>query len=101
MFIPDTLTRRYNDLDGQINQRNQQLQNALTQSQGVQDSLDTMLRWLDDIERGVHRMEKGTILVVKRDPLVENIQEQKVTIFIKKKKIVYLKKNESNKHKLT
>ncbi|PIK37945.1 putative nesprin-1 [Apostichopus japonicus] len=69
---------RYNNLDTLINQRNQQLQSALTQSQDIQDSLESLIRWLDDTERTVHKMEKGTVIVVKRDPLVENLQEQKL-----------------------
>lgn len=77
-FSAGNVVDRYNNLDALINQRNQQLQSALTQSQDVQDSLDTLLRWLDDTERTVHKMEKGTVLIVKRDPLVENLQEQKV-----------------------
>ena len=76
----DDLSRRYNNLDTQIQQRNQQLQSALTKSQGVQDSLDSLLRWLDETERSVHRMEKGTILVVKKEPLVDNLREQKVLV---------------------
>ncbi|PIK50370.1 putative nesprin-1 [Apostichopus japonicus] len=50
---------RYNNLDTLINQRNQQLQSALTQSQDIQDSLESLIRWLDDTERTVHKMEKG------------------------------------------
>ena len=76
--LAEELQRCYNDLDGQTKERSIQLQNALTQSQGIQDSLDSLLAWLDEAERNVHKMEKGTVLVVKRDPLVENLQQQKV-----------------------
>ena len=41
--------------------------------------MDSLLRWLDEAERDVHKMEKGTVLVVKRDPLVENLQKEKVS----------------------
>ena len=77
-FFTDELQHRYNELDTQIKSRSQLLQNALTQSQDIQDSLDLLLRWLDEAERNVHKMEKGTVLVIKKEPLVENMQVQKV-----------------------
>ena len=76
-FIDD-LTRRYNDLESAIAGRSQDLQAALADSRNVQDNIKDLMEWLDRVEGQVRQVEKGTVLVVKRAPLVENLQEQKV-----------------------
>ncbi|XP_030835615.1 dystonin-like [Strongylocentrotus purpuratus] len=41
--------------------------------------MDMLLKRLDESERNVHHMiEKGTLIAVKQDQLLENLQEQKV-----------------------
>lgn len=55
------------------------LQKALADCQSVQESLDGLLKWLEDKEKALLRMEKGTVIVVKKEPLVENLQEYRVS----------------------
>ncbi len=76
--FPDDLAKRYNDLEAAIAERSQDLQGALADSRDVQDNIKDLLDWLDRVESQVRQVEKGTVLVVKRAPLVENLQEQKV-----------------------
>ncbi|XP_041483740.1 microtubule-actin cross-linking factor 1-like isoform X4 [Lytechinus variegatus] len=72
------ITKRYDDLNGKIAARLNELQAALAKCTSVQESMEMLLRWLDESERNVHQMEKGTLIAVKREPLLENLQEQKV-----------------------
>ena len=58
------------------------LQSALAESQSLQDRLDLLLRWLDEAERNVHKMDKGSIIVAKKEPLLESIEEHMVRGFI-------------------
>lgn len=70
--------RRYHELEGELADRMRELRKALADSQSVQDSLDALLRWLDDKDKTLMRMMKGTVIVVKKEPLVENLQEYRV-----------------------
>ena len=74
----DNITSRYDALNGKISGRLNDLQAALAECTSVQESMDLLLRWLDEAERNVHQMEKGTLIAVRREPLLENLQEQKV-----------------------
>ena len=81
MFSPDftdDITSRYEALQHQITDRLNQLQGALAASSDVEDNIDVMLRWLDEAERKTHHMVKGTLITVQREPLLDNVQEQKV-----------------------
>lgn len=76
--IADTTVQRYDKLQGDIAKRLSDLQQALAQTASVQENLDMLLKWLDEAEKNVHKMEKGTLIAVQREPLVENMQEQRV-----------------------
>ncbi|XP_033113685.1 microtubule-actin cross-linking factor 1-like [Anneissia japonica] len=73
----EQLLSRYNVLDNQIKERDAVLHTKLAESQNVQDGLDDLLDWIDGAEKDSHRIEKGTIIVTKRDPLFATIQEHK------------------------
>ena len=72
------MVRRYQELEGELADRMRQLRKALADSQSVQDSLDALLAWLEDKDKTLMRMMKGTVIVVKKEPLVENLQEYRV-----------------------
>lgn len=76
--ISDDVVRRYHELEGELADRMRELRKALADSQSVQDSLDALLRWLEDKDKTLMRMMKGTVIVVKKEPLVENLQEYRV-----------------------
>ena len=71
--------RKYDELEGDIADRMMRLQKALTDCQSIQESLDGLLKWLEDKEKALLRMEKGMVIVVKKEPLVENLQEYRVS----------------------
>ncbi|XP_033123620.1 microtubule-actin cross-linking factor 1-like [Anneissia japonica] len=73
----DEMVRRYNALDANIKSRSSQLHEGLVQSQSFQESCDDLLQWLDLTEAKLYKMEKGTLLIIKRAPLIENLQEVK------------------------
>lgn len=73
------MVQRYNGLEGDLADRLSILEKALADSRSIQDSLDALLRWLDEKEKAFLRMEKGTVIVVKKEPLVENLQEYRVS----------------------
>ena len=74
----DDTASRYDALNAKIGCRLNDLQGALAECTSVQENMDSILRWLDEAERNVHQMEKGTLIAVRREPLLENLQEQKV-----------------------
>lgn len=73
-------TKRYDALLAKLRDLLNDLQAALANSQGLQEQLDMTLRWLDEAERNVHKMEKGTIIVAQKEPLQENMKDQMVRI---------------------
>ena len=79
VFWADDIVSRYEALQAQIAERLAALQRALAQCMDVKEQLDILLRWLDEAERNTHKMEKGTLIAVKREPLLQNMQGQKVT----------------------
>ncbi|XP_071965802.1 muscle-specific protein 300 kDa-like isoform X2 [Antedon mediterranea] len=73
----DDMVRRYNALDADIKSYSSQLHEGLVQSQSFQETYHDLLQWLELIEAKVYKMEKGTLLILKRPPLIENLQEVK------------------------
>lgn len=47
---PEELAERYADLTDKVGQRCQELDSALVQSQGVQEALDSLMNWLNNME---------------------------------------------------
>ncbi len=70
-------------MEAQLADRSNQLQSALTQSHSVQDGISDLLRWLDQAERKTN-MVINTPVRVKKEALLEMLQEQKVRRIIKK-----------------
>ena len=80
VLLSDDITARYRALEGQIDGRVSDLRQALSQSQGVQENLDMLLRWLDQAERETFNLEKGTLISLQKEPLMENMEAQQVSI---------------------
>lgn len=57
------------------------LQKALADSQNVHANLDEFMNWLDTTERDVHKLDKGTVVVAKKAPIQENMQQGAVSYF--------------------
>lgn len=77
-YIIGDSTKRYEALLAKLRELLNALQAALASSQGLHEQLDMTLRWLDEAERNVHKMEKGTVIVAQKEPLQENMKEQMV-----------------------
>ena len=71
--------KRYQSLQATIEDRLEVLRDAMTAALDLQDQLDMLLKWLDQAENDVHKMEKGTLLVVQKEPLIENSEAQQVS----------------------
>ena len=82
----EDVNHRYNSLHGQINDRLNNLQGALGRSRSVQDSLDGLLRWLDQAEKEAHIMDKGTVIKVEKEPLQECSQTCRVSLRLLRRK---------------
>ena len=80
-FIADDVTDKYNGLLGQITDRMNTLRDALSQSQDIQDNLDSLLRWLAKVEGEFSQLE-NTVVVAKREPMEECCNRQKVILKI-------------------
>ena len=55
------------------------LRDALSQSQDIQDNLDSLLRWLAKVEGEFSQLE-NTVVVAKREPMEECCNRQKVIL---------------------
>ena len=77
------VSEKYSFMEAQLADRSNQLQSALTQSHSVQDGISDLLRWLDQAERKTN-MVINTPVRVKKEALLEMLQEQKVRRIIKK-----------------
>ncbi|XP_002733970.2 uncharacterized protein LOC100375618 [Saccoglossus kowalevskii] len=71
------ITSRYQRVQYQITSRSTLLQTSLSQSQSVVDNLNDLDEWLKEAENEVDRLEKESP-VVKREPLMDLLQEVKV-----------------------
>lgn len=76
----DDVVRRYQALQAQLEERLQVLRNALADSQDIRANLDMLLRWLDQAERETHKLDKGTLVRVQREPLRDVIEQQQVSL---------------------
>ncbi len=74
----DEIVKRYQALQATLEDRLEVLRDAMTAALDLQDQLDMLLKWLDQAENDVHKMEKGTLLVVQKEPLIENSEAQQV-----------------------
>ena len=69
---------RYAALEAGVNDWLEELQRALSQSQGVQENLDMLEKWLDEVENRDHILRQGTVIPAKRDPVLEQIEQTKI-----------------------
>ena len=64
-----------------MSSRSNDLHTAMRDMHGLEEGLDLSQSWLDEVERKLMRME-GTKVTVKREPVVEEIQNLKVGLFV-------------------
>ncbi|PIK50368.1 putative dystonin isoform X1 [Apostichopus japonicus] len=72
------VSEKYSTMEAELAERSNQLQSALAQSHSVQESLDSLIRWLDQAEKATNRVLNASI-IVRKETLLELVQEQKVS----------------------
>nr|XP_006815522.1 PREDICTED: dystonin-like [Saccoglossus kowalevskii] len=80
--IEKTITNadsKYHGLESQVSKRSNVLQTAFTKSQGVQDGLDALLKWLDEVEPKVKKCVT-VVIVIKKEILITHLKEIKVIL---------------------
>ena len=71
--------RKYEALQGDVQDRLNALNNALGASQDVKENLDLLLKWLDEAENKARLMDQGTMVKVKKEPLMDNYEQYMVS----------------------
>ena len=77
MNCPGEVVTKYESMNTNLARRGSDLQGAMADMQGLQDGLDSTLTWLDNLERGVGQLD-GSKVTVKKEPILEEIQDVKV-----------------------
>ncbi|GFW43673.1 hypothetical protein TNCV_4770221 [Trichonephila clavipes] len=77
------LEDEYNNLCNLVNGRTNELQMALLHSQDIQDGLDSILKWLDDVESNLRNQNRPVSLI--KEKLEEQIQAHKFNQRLAKK----------------
>ena len=80
MTNPGDVVDRYQELEAGVNAFLEKLRLALADSQGVEENLDMLNRWLDEAEREQQRLEKGTVTPARREPILDQVESNKVSI---------------------
>lgn len=70
------LDKQFDLLKGAMSDRTQELETALVHSQGVQDGIDSLLGWLNDVENQLRNQQKPVSLFQER--LEEQIRDHKL-----------------------
>ena len=76
----DDIIDKYNSLDAQLNHHDRILQDALHQSLDLHNKLKECDDWLSKVETDVQMMDKGKVVVVKKGPMQDQINEGSVSI---------------------
>ncbi len=76
--ITGEVVDRYAALEAGVNDWLEELQRALSQSQGVQENLDMLEKWLEEVENKDYILEQGTVIPARRDPILEQIENTKM-----------------------
>ena len=71
------MVTKYNNLDVCMATRSNDLHTAMRDMHGLEEGLDMTQSWLDELERKLMHME-GAKVTVKREPILEEIQNLKV-----------------------
>ncbi|XP_072357310.1 microtubule-actin cross-linking factor 1 isoform X21 [Scyliorhinus torazame] len=53
----DSITQRYKNLSQAVSERNEKVQMSIAQSQNVQEGLDNLLDWLEDVEKNMKNQD--------------------------------------------
>lgn len=72
------MSDRYSQLEAMLTDRSNLLHTALTESQTVQGGLDSLLRWLEDTEATLNRLEERTPISLRKEHLADVMQQYKV-----------------------
>ena len=75
-YTADVVTK-YESLETNITTRGNELQSAMSDMHGLKDGLDNTQAWLDDMDARLARLQ-GAKVTVKREPILEEIQNIKV-----------------------
>ena len=75
-------------MERQLAERSNQLQGVLSQSHSVQDSMDSLLAWLEQAEKATNRVINAPI-IVRKDALLELLQDYKVLCSIDQSNMFY------------
>ena len=75
------ISDRYSQLEAMLTDRSNLLQTALTDSQTVQDGLDSLLRWLEEAEATLERLEDRTPISLRKEMLADVMQQYKVSCY--------------------
>ena len=76
--IPADIQERYNRIERQVAERSNTLQMTRMQCLSLQDSLHSLLIWLEEKENTFDKLERGTRMMIKRNALLEQLQQHKV-----------------------
>ena len=72
------MSDRYSELEAMLTDRSNLLHTALTESQTVQGGLDSLLRWLEETEATLNRLEERTPISLRKEHLADVMQQYKV-----------------------
>ena len=75
---PADIQERYNRIERQVAERSNTLQMTRMQCLSLQDSLHSLLIWLEEKENTFDKLERGTRMMIKRNALLEQLQQHKV-----------------------
>lgn len=78
LLYPADIQDRYNRMERQVAERSNTLQMTRMQCLSLQDSLHSLLIWLEEKENTFDKLEKGTRMMIKRNALMEQLQQHKV-----------------------
>lgn len=79
-FLTGEVVQRYNALEMGVNDFLEKLRIALANTQGVMENLDMLEKWLDEAEKEQHKLEKGTVTPARREPILDQIENNKVSL---------------------
>ena len=75
--ITADIVTRYENLEVSITFRDKELQDAMNDMHGLQDTLENTQAWLDDTDARLGRLV-GAKVTVRKEPILEEIQNVKV-----------------------
>uniref|UniRef100_UPI00398EED05 microtubule-actin cross-linking factor 1 isoform X7 n=1 Tax=Pristiophorus japonicus TaxID=55135 RepID=UPI00398EED05 len=68
----DSITQRYKNLSKVVSERNEKVQMSIAQSQNVQEGLDHLLDWLEDVEKSLKNQDNLVSSAAIQEALAQN-----------------------------